>query len=105
MKKVDLIKMWQDRAYDGDKKYKQNELTFLLDTFLEALADAFEYRLSVDESVSLGNGVKLVVRHTPSRKYAKKTLKNIATGEPIEVPAMEKPAKNTIVLEGFEKEV
>lgn len=105
MKKIDLIRMWQTRAYDGDKKYKQNELTMLLDALMDAIGDAFEYKLDVNEGVQMGNGIRLVVRHTPPRKYAKKTLKNIATGEPIEIPAIEKSAKNTLVIEGFEKEV
>lgn len=105
MKKIDLIKMWQTRAYNDEKKYTQYELNDLLNALIDAVNDAFEFTLDNNESVSLGSGVRLVVKYTPERKYSERTLKNISTGEPIVIPSGVKPAKRKLVIEGFEKEV
>lgn len=105
MKKVDLIKMWQTRAYDDERKYSQDELNHLMNALVEAIGDAFEYKLDINEQVSLGSGVRLVVRHTKEKSYPSRKLKHIVTGEEIFVEGGVKPAKNRLVIEGFEKEL
>lgn len=105
MKKIDFIRMWQDRINDGEATYSQLELITLLDALSDTMTDAFDYLMEVGESLKLSDNVRLSVKKKNGRVLSAKTLRNIKTGEPIEIKEQTIPARKYMAIHGLEKDI
>lgn len=102
-----MSKETQIRLPDYYNYLTQEEIEIVIDAFFEALYEMFEYnQFKSNDSLRVGmpeSNMKLKVKFFAEKRYTKRILQNVRTGEKIDVPETKRLAKEMLVLEGIER--
>lgn len=107
MRKRRMSKEAQIRLPDYYNYLTQEEIEIVIDAFFEALREMFEYnQFKSSDILRVGmpeSKMKLKVKFFAEKRYTKRVLQNVQTGEKIDVPETKRLAKEAIIIEGIER--